>query len=109
MIGIIAPIHRAFDVITDGSHGTSLCDNSARTPTPMSRIAVVKSCKTKVRAVGNDVKIEVRVVTAPTVSLLEMTHTLQDEIDAAILSFCGTKVGRVDVTVDQAEIPPKRT
>ncbi|MBQ1565336.1 MAG: hypothetical protein IIZ82_04305 [Clostridia bacterium] len=69
----------------------------------------VKSCKTKVRAVGNDVKIEVRVVTAPTVSLLEMTHTLQDEIDAAILSFCGTKVGRVDVTVDQAEIPPKRT
>ena len=58
---------------------------------------------------GNDVKIEVRVVTAPTVSLLEMTHTLQDEIDAAILSFCGTKVGRVDVTVDQAEIPPKRT
>jgi hypothetical protein len=51
----------------------------------------------------------VRVVTAPTVSLLEMTHTLQDEIDAAILSFCGTKVGRVDVTVDQAEIPPKRT
>ena len=68
----------------------------------------VKSCKTKVRAIGSSVKIEVRVVTAPTVSLLEMTHSLQDEIDAAILSFCGTKVGSVDVTVDQTDSSPRK-
>ncbi|MBQ5991258.1 MAG: hypothetical protein IJL62_01780 [Clostridia bacterium] len=68
----------------------------------------VKSCKTKVRAVGNSVKIDVRIVTAPTVSLLEMTHTLRDEINAAIVSLCGAPVGSVDVTVDQAENPPKK-
>ena len=68
----------------------------------------VKSCKTKVHAIGNNVRIEVRVVTAPTVSLLEMTHTLQDEINASILAFCGTAVGSVDVTVDQAVVPPKK-
>lgn len=69
----------------------------------------VKSCKTKVYAIGNSVRIDVRVVTAPTVPLLEMTHTLQDEINASILSLCGIAPGRVDVSIDQADFPPKRT
>ena len=68
----------------------------------------VKSFKTKVYAVGSSIRIEVRAVTAPTVSLLEVTHSLQDEIHAAIRTFCGTDVGTVDVTIDQAELPPKR-
>lgn len=69
----------------------------------------VKNCKTKVYAVGNSIKIDVRAVTAPTVSLVEMTHTLQDEINASILSQCGTAIGRVDVTIDQADFSSKRT
>lgn len=69
----------------------------------------VKTCKAKVYAVGNSVKIDVRVLTAPTASLLEVTRALQDEINASILSLCGTTVGRVDVTVDQTELPQKRT
>ena len=68
----------------------------------------VKSSKTKVYAVGNSIRIDVRAVTAPTVSLLELTHTLQDEIRTAIREICGTEVGSVNVTVDQTEIPPKR-
>ncbi len=68
----------------------------------------VKSFRTKVYSVGSSVRIEVRAVTAPTVSLLEITRSLQDEIGTAIRTFCGTDVGTVDVTVDQAELPPNR-
>lgn len=68
----------------------------------------VKSSKTRVYAIGSSVRIEVRAVTSPTVSLLELTHSLQDEIHAAIVAFCGVSIGSIDVTVDQAELPPKR-
>jgi hypothetical protein len=63
----------------------------------------VRSCRTKAYAIGNSVKIEVRVVTAPTVSLLEITHALQDTVAAALNDLCGTEIGTVDVTVDQTE------
>lgn len=63
----------------------------------------VKSSKTKVSAVGDLVRIDVRVVTKPTVSLVELTHTLQDAIDAHIRTVCGVAVGRIDVTVDQTD------
>ena len=68
----------------------------------------VKSSKTKVYAIGSSIRIEVRAVTSPTVSLLELTHSLQDEIHAAIVALCGVPIGSIDVTVDQAELPPKR-
>ena len=68
----------------------------------------VKSSKTRVFAIGSSVRIEVRAVTSPTVSLLELTHSLQDEIRAAIVALCGVSIGSIDVTVDQAELPPKR-
>lgn len=64
----------------------------------------IASCKTKVSAIGNSVRIDVRVVSAPTVSLLELTHALQDSIASAILASCGMTVGTVNVTVDQADI-----
>lgn len=67
----------------------------------------VKSCKTKITAIGDSIKIAVRVVTAPTVSLLELTHTLQDDISNRIRTVCGVSVGRVDVTVDQTDEEPK--
>ena len=63
----------------------------------------VKSCKTKVTAIGDDIRISVRVVTTPTVSLLVLTHALQDEIAACIRDVCGVPIGRVDVTVDQTD------
>ena len=69
----------------------------------------VRSFKTKVYAVGNSIRIDVRAVTAPTVSLIEMTHTLQNGIHSAILEICGTEIGSVNVTIDQAELPPKRS
>ena len=65
----------------------------------------VRSCRTKVSAIGDDIRIEVRVVTAPTVSLLEITHSLQDAIAACIREVCGVAVGRIDVTVDQTDEP----
>ena len=68
----------------------------------------VKSFKTKVYAIGSSVRIDVRAVTSPTVSLLELTHSLQNEIHAAITALCGMPIGSIDVTVDQAELPPKR-
>ncbi|MBR6039062.1 MAG: alkaline shock response membrane anchor protein AmaP [Clostridia bacterium] len=68
----------------------------------------VKSSKTRVYAIGSSVRIEVRAVTSPTVSLLKLTHSLQDEIHAAIVALCGVSIGSIDVTVDQAELPPKR-
>ena len=68
----------------------------------------VKSCKAKTRSIGNSVRIEVRVVTPPTVSLPEMTHSLEDAIAASILQICGTAIGSVDVTVDQTDNPSKR-
>ena len=68
----------------------------------------VKSSRTKVYAIGSSIRIEVRAVTSPTVSLLELTHSLQDEIHAAIVALCGVSIGSIDVTVDQAELPPKR-
>lgn len=67
----------------------------------------VSSCKTKVYAVGNDIKIDVRVVTSPTVSLVELTRVLQAAISTAVSEICGTAVGDVNVTVDQAEIQSK--
>lgn len=69
----------------------------------------VSSCKTKVYAIGNDIKIDVRVVTSPTVSLVELTRALQESINASVTEICGTAVGDVNVTVDQAEIPPKKS
>lgn len=69
----------------------------------------VKGFKTKVYAVGNSIRVDVRAVTAPTVSLVEMTHTLQNEIHTAILETCGTEVGSVNVTIDQTELPSKRS
>ena len=69
----------------------------------------VRNAKTKVYAIGSSVRIEVRAVASPEVSLLEMTHSLQDEINTAIIAYCGTSVGSIDVTIDQAELPPKRT
>ena len=68
----------------------------------------VKSFRTKVYAIGGSVRIDVRAVTSPTASLLELTHSLQDEIHAAIVALCGVPIGSIDVTVDQAELPPKR-
>ena len=62
----------------------------------------VRSCRTKVTAIGDDVRISVRVVIAPSASLLEMTHALQDAVASNIRTLCGVAVGRVDVTVDQA-------
>ena len=47
-------------------------------------------------------------MTSPTVSLLELTRSLQDEIHAAIVALCGIPIGSIDVTVDQAELSPKR-
>lgn len=68
----------------------------------------VSSCKTKVYAIGSSVRIEVRVVTAPTVSLVELTRALQNLIRSSIEETCGTAIGDVDVTVDQAELQPKK-
>jgi hypothetical protein len=68
----------------------------------------VSSCKTKVYAVGNSVRIDVRVVTSPTVSLVKMTRTLQNEVSTMIEEICGTSVGLVDVTVDQTDAAQKR-
>ncbi len=68
----------------------------------------VKSFRTKVYAIGSSVRIEVRAVTSPTVSLLELTRSLQDEIHAAIVALCGIPIGSIDVTVDQAELSPNR-
>jgi uncharacterized alkaline shock family protein YloU len=69
----------------------------------------VKNGKVKVHAIGSSIRIEVHAVTAPTVSLYEITHSLQDEIHAAIQSICGVSIGTIDVTVDQAELLPNRT
>lgn len=69
----------------------------------------VKSFKTKVSAIGSSIRIDVRAVTAPTVSLVDMTHALQNEIHAAILDACGTPVGSVNVTIDQTDLPAKRS
>ena len=65
----------------------------------------VRSCRTKVTAIGEDVRISVRVVTAPAVSLLELTHALQDAVAGSIRTVCGVSIGRIDVTVDQTDEP----
>lgn len=80
---------------------TTLSQIAERT---VKRRSDISSCKTKVHAIGNSVRIEVRVVSSPTVSLLELTHALQDSIASALSEYCGTTVGTVDVTVDQADI-----
>ncbi len=67
----------------------------------------VKNSKARVKAIGDMVKIEVRVTTSPANSLLELTRTLQNEIAAHILSVCGVAIGSVDVTVDQTDEPEK--
>lgn len=67
----------------------------------------VRSCRTNVSAIGDEIRISLRVVTAPTDSLLELTHALQDAVAARIKEVCGVAVGRVDVTVDQTDEPDK--
>ena len=74
-----------------------LCNRTAREKSD------VKSCRTKVTAIGDDVRIDVHVVTAPTVSLLQLTHELQDLLAARIQAVCGAQVGQIDVTVDQTD------
>ncbi len=71
------------------------------------RHAEVKNCRSKVKTIGDRVKIEVRVTTSPAVSLLALTHALQEEIAAQILAVCGVTIGSVDVTVDQTDEPEK--
>lgn len=61
----------------------------------------VKSAKTKVSAIGSRIRIEVRAVTGPELSLPEVTHSLENAIAAAIADVCGKPIGVVDVTVDQ--------
>lgn len=69
----------------------------------------ISSCRLKVYAVGNSVRIDARVVSSPAISLLELTHALQDTIASAISEYCGTAIGIINVTVDQAEIPPRQS
>ena len=69
------------------------------------RRSEVKSVRTKITAVGDTVRMDVRVVTSPTGSLYQLTHALQEEIAAAVLSVCGVPIGQVDVTVDQTDEP----
>ena len=85
----------SFDALTDIANATVRMHHD------------VKSSKTKVTAIGDQVKIAIRVVTSPTVSLLELTHTLQDDVASRIQEICGVSVGRVDVTVDQTDEPEK--
>ncbi len=61
----------------------------------------VRSARTRVSAIGSLIRIEVRVVTGPELSYLEVTHALEDAIAAAITETCGKPIGVVDVTVDQ--------
>ncbi len=68
----------------------------------------VYSCKTKVYTVGNTVRIDVRAVTAAAVSLVEITHVLEDAAKEAILAQCGIPIGIVDITVDQTDAPSKK-
>ena len=68
----------------------------------------VNESKTRVRAIGNSVRIDVRAVTLPTVSLPEITHALEDEINASILAACGTMIGKTDVTIDQTYSKPNK-
>ena len=63
----------------------------------------VRSCRAKAYAIGNSVRIEVRVITAPSVSLIEITRALQETVAAALRDLCGTEIGTVDVTVDQTD------
>jgi len=67
----------------------------------------VKDCKTSVSSTGDRVRISVRVVTSPTVSLLELTYALQNAISKRILEVCGTPIGTVDVRVDQTDAEQK--
>lgn len=76
-----------------------LCDRTVR------QRSGVKSSKTKVYAVGDEIKISVHVVTQPTESLLALTHALQDAIAERITAVCGVQIGRIDVTVDQTDEP----
>ena len=67
----------------------------------------VKDCKTSVTALGDQVMILVRVSTAPTVSLLELTYALQNEIKARVIEVCGAPIGVIDVRVDQTDAKPE--
>lgn len=71
------------------------------------RHAEVRNSRTKVKAIGDKIKLEVRVTASPAVSLLELTRTLQNEIAASVLAVCGVAIGSVDVTVDQTDEPEK--
>ena len=68
----------------------------------------VLSCKSRVYAVGNSVWIDVHAVTPPALSLIEITHTLENAIAAEFLAICGSTVGVIYVTVDQPEETPNR-
>lgn len=65
--------------------------------------AEVRTSKTKVTAIGDSIRIAIRVVASPTVSLLELTHALQNETASYIRDVCGVSIGKIDVTVDQTE------
>ena len=71
------------------------------------RRSEVTACKAKVYAVGNSVRIDVCAVTPPEVSLIEITHALENAIKAELFALCGVNIGVVDVTVDQTETPKK--
>ena len=69
----------------------------------------VASCKTKVTAIGDSVRIAVHVVASPTVSLLELSHALQNDITSYIRDVCGVSVGKVDITIDQTDLPDRQS
>ncbi len=69
----------------------------------------VRACKARAYAVGSGVWIDVHAETPPELSLVEITHALENAIAAELLQICGATVGTVYVTVDQPEKTPKRT
>lgn len=71
------------------------------------RRSEVTSCKARVYAVGNSVRVDVRAVTPIEVSLIEITHALESMIEEALLALCGTEIAVVNVSVDQTEAPKK--
>ena len=69
----------------------------------------VRSCRARAYAVGDGVWIDVHAETPPELSLVGITHALENAIAAELLQICGSTVGTVYVTVDQPEESPKRT
>ena len=96
-----APIERneLGETAIDFAAVQALCERTA------GRRSGVKSCKCKVTAIGEQIFIAVHVVTAPTESLLRLTHALQEEIAQTLHDVCGVSLGKIDVTVDQTDEP----